>query len=534
MSGYLGSLLPEVSAEWESRSKARIYRRDPEAWVADVLGSRWHRKQREIGAAFMEHPRILVKSGNGSGKSRQVGELVSWVIATHGIGEALCILSAPTLRQVEQVAFAYLKHNYGVARTGGNPMPGVITDSLEWIWRETPSAPKKTLVLGMKPADRDVVGTFQGIRAIGDKGVHTYVFLDEAGGVPADLFTAAAAVTTGSGNKVLGIGNPDRVQTEMHKIFLKGEEASGWSLHTISVLDLPTITGEIVYPDDPAKQNFMLHESGMNDQAWVDQAARAWGEGSARYKSKVLGEFPDADDFTFFGELDIAQAQSTEIIPDPQMATNFGLDIATSGEDDSALYRADYGTNKEDDTIVGARIRQEDTWSGKSILESTNRGHEAAVANGARDLIVDATGMGEGLFEMLQARAEHHTVIGAKGAQASPDPTRWLNARAYWYDRLREGMRLGKVDLDPADEKLRDEMLTIQYEYTERGQIKIESKKDMRKRGVKSPDELDAVVYSYIDILEMVVGAADGIEKGDVVVIDPWEEFGYSQAGLPI
>lgn len=538
MSEFLTGLLPEVTAEWQARSKKRIYQRDPEAWVADMLGSRWHSKQREIGASFVDNPRTLVKSGNGSGKSRMVAELVCWGISTHEIGQLLVIMSAPGKRQVEQVLFAYLKHYYNVTKRVGRAMPGEINDSLEWVWRQNPRDSKKTLAIGMKPAEKDIVGTFQGIRAVGDAGSHTWVMIDEAGAVPSDLYTAAAAVTTGSGNKILGIGNPDRTGTEFHKFFQRGEAASGWKLHTISVLDLPTITGEIVYPDDPAKQDFMLHESGMNDQAWVDQAKLDWGEDSARYKSKVLGEFPDVDDFCFFSQDDIDKAKETLVVPDRLLPNNLGFDVARYGDDDSVLYGADYGEvadARQEAAIgqTGAQIRHLDQWSKASTNESVTRGHDKAVELGARDLIIDSAGLGGPMMDQLAARAETYTVVGANGAEAPSDKTRWLNARAEWYDLFRQGIRLGLIDLDPEDEKLFKEMLTVQYDFTDRGAIKIESKRDMKKRGVKSPNRLDAAVYCWIDKLRQIPGAEEGISKGDVVMFDPMEAY-YDPAGMPI
>jgi hypothetical protein len=531
MSDFLTGLLPEVTAEWQARSKAKIYRRDPEAWVADVLDSRWHRKQREVVAGYLAHPRNLVKSGNGSGKSRLVAELICWEIATHALGDVLCIASAPTLRQVEQVTFGYLKHNYSIAKLAGRKFPGEINDSLEWIYREGPRDPKKTLVLGLKPSDRDIVGTFQGIRAIGDNGTSTRVFMDEAGGVPQGLFTAAEAVTTGAGNGICGIGNPDRVGTEFHAQFVKGEAASGWKLHTISVLDLPTITGEIVYPDDPEKQWQMIHKSGMNDQAWVDQAALAWGVDSARYKSKVLGEFPDVDDFCFFAQEDIDRGRDTIVISDQLMPVVTGFDPARYGDDDSVLYDSDYGVNEDGEPA--ARVRFVAEWAKTNTLESVTRGHDHAIEVGARDLVIDSAGLGGPMMDTMLARAETYNVIGANGAEAPSDKTRWLNARAEWYDRFREGLRRRLIDLDPEDAELAEEALAIQFEFTDRGQIKIESKRDMKKRGVKSPNRLDAAVYSYIDALQTVPGAAEGIRKGDVVMYDPMEAY-YDPAGMPI
>lgn len=521
---YLSGLEGDVLAQWRTKSRNQLYRTDPEAWLWDVLGYRWHAKQREIVDDFLNNRRIATKSSNGAGKSRLMNELVSWGIAVHDPGELLVIVSAPGMRQIQETSFAYLGANYTRARTRGFPMPGTMTDS-RWSYRETPSSKSKTLVLGQKPADQDIVGTFQGIRAIGEDASKTWVFIDEGGAVHADLFVAAEAVTTGAGdNKIATIGNPDNIGTYFQRIFEDPEISQDWKTHTISAFDLPTFTGEIVY-DDPAMQKHML-ESGMIDFEWVEQKKRAWGEESARYLSKVLGQFPDADDRSFFSQTAINMARETEIPEDPHTPLNMGFDVARFGEDDSAIYG-----NR------GGRVRRLEKWSKADANESATRAHQVALEGGCEVLIIDASGLGGPISDVISARADRmYTVIKANGAERSPDPSRWLNLRAYWYDMLREGMLTGQVDLDFKEEdgkQLYDELLTIQYDFTLKGAIKIESKKDMASRGVKSPDLLDAVVYSYVNAQAIMGHPLAGMKPGDYVVYDPMDEWA-DRVGLPI
>src|SRR5690606_9698723 len=109
--------------------------RDPEAWLWDVLGFRWHKKQREFVWDFVEHRRVAVKSANGTGKSRGMGELETWGICTHEPGELLIITTGPTLRQIEEVTFAYLAQNYGRAKARGFAPPGYLTNSARWNYQ---------------------------------------------------------------------------------------------------------------------------------------------------------------------------------------------------------------------------------------------------------------------------------------------------------------------------------------------------------------------------------------------------------------
>ena len=305
MPTYLNDVLDGAIEEMRSRSKLKLYESDPQAWLSDVLGKRWYSKQNEIVNAFMDGSRTAVKSANGCGKSAVVADLITWIVATGVPSETLCIVSAPTLSQIEKVIFAYLKVNKGLADVRDRALPGRITETLAWKLDGKNGA--EFLVFGKRPSDQDIVSSFQGTRKR-----NTYVFLDEAGGLPTDMFTAAEAVATGQGSRILAIGNPDRRGTEFHRIFTDPQLSQDWSLHTISAFDLPTFTDESVYPEEQDQKNFL---NGLTSVDWVEHKKRAWGEDSARYKAKVLGEFPDEADNTFFPQSTIDAGFDADIKP---------------------------------------------------------------------------------------------------------------------------------------------------------------------------------------------------------------------------
>lgn len=102
------------------------------------------------------------------------------------------------------------------------------------------------------------------------------------------------------------------------------------------------------------------------------------------------------------------------------------------------------------------------------------------------------------------------------GGAASPDRRRWLNDRAFQMDgNLRQRMFNGEIDLDPRDEELLDQLSGVQYEFADGsagGGLKIESKESMKKRGVKSPDFVDAVWYAAADL-----SGKSGLTPGEVI-----------------
>lgn len=494
MPTYLNDVLNGAIGEMREKSKLRLYQTDPEAWLADVLGKRWYSKQGEIVSSFMSSSRTAVKSANGCGKSAVVADLITWIVATGIPSETLCIVSAPTLSQIEKVIFAYLKVNKGLADVRGMKLPGRITETLAWKLDGDNGA--EFLVFGKRPSDQDIVSSFQGTRKR-----NTYVFLDEAGGLPTDMFTAAEAVATGAGSRILAIGNPDRRGTEFHRIFTDPQLSQDWNLHTISAFNLPTFTEEHVYPDDEDQKNFL---NGLTSVDWVEHKKRAWGEDSARYKAKVLGEFPDEADNTFFPQATIDSGFDTEIEDDDAIRPTLGLDVARFGSDENVLY-----INR------GGRVRLIDKWSKLDLIETARKVHEYGQRYMASVINIDVNGVGGGVVDALVRLDDFSDAvydIGAiNGSNRSPDPARWTNARAWHYDTFRELLADGKLDIDYEDNQIREEMISQTYHFSARGSITMTSKDEMRKSGVSSPDSLDAAILSTIS------HHVEGPQPGDII-----------------
>ena len=89
-------------------------------------------------------------------------------------------------------------------------------------------------------------------------------------------------------------------------------------------------------------------------------------------------------------------------------------------------------------------------------------------------------------------------VMPYNGGEAPIDKERFVNARAEDSWTLRELFEQNEVDIDPDDDKLAAQLGSIKWGIDSRGRIKIESKDDMRKRGLPSPDRADtaAMIFS--------------------------------------
>lgn len=507
----LGNLASRAVGEMENKKLQNLYQRDFIAWQADVLGLRTYEKMQNIceTALFGEIPRTAIKSSNGTSKSYSVSAMIAWTAAVFDLNESVSIISAPSLTQIEKVTFKYLKSFKARAADRGFILPGHINEQLEW--QAKGSEGSITLAYGKKPAPGQEVNVFQGIRS--EFGL-TYVWFDESGGMSKGMYTAAEAVLTGAKARFTGIGNPDDVGTEWYKIFTEKKYDGEYNRFSISSFELPTFTGEIVYPDDPEMQTRMMQS--LTQVSWVEHKKRIWGENDARYLSKVRGEFPKDGGNGFFPQSAIDKSYETEIQPSDTDSVVLGVDIARFGLDESVIAEN-----------VGGHVRVVDTWAKCDLVDSARRIHKYAIECGATEVRIDSTGVGGGVYDMLDRLDEFYPrsydLIGWDNGSSSPDLSQWSNRRAYSHDSLRTQMADGRIDLDYEDDQLREEMQLITFKFTPRGAIQITPKSDLKTEIGGSPDRLDAVIMAATDMSAWTGNPLNDLKPGDKVVMDPRE-----------
>ncbi|MFD0469917.1 hypothetical protein ACFQ0B_17485 [Nonomuraea thailandensis] len=242
--------------------RARKYARDPVGWVRRRLKQIVWSKQREVLESVRDNRRTAVQSGHGVGKSHTASLAASWWLDTHPPGQAFVVTTAPTYAQVRAILWRYIRRIHKAAG-----LPGRVNQTEWWLDDEI-------VAFGRKPSDHDE-SAFQGIHAR-----YVLVILDEACGVPAQLWVAADALTTNEDCRMLAIGNPDNPASEFRKVCRPG---SGWHVIKISAYDSPNLTGEPI-PREVAK--------ALVGKEWVEEKRREWGEDNPLYKAKVEGSSP--------------------------------------------------------------------------------------------------------------------------------------------------------------------------------------------------------------------------------------------------
>lgn len=425
--------------------------------------------------------------------SMACGVVAAWWIATQYPRDPLqtiVVITAPSFSQIKTNVFHELtmsmsrsKEVYypdGTKRPEGvyQPLPGKITTSGNVAeWRDGASQ----LAQGRKPATGEIITTFQGIHR-----KNVLFIIDEAGGMPADMFVAAERMTTNANAKILAVGNPDRRGSEFYKLFYDEDQKHLWNPIHISSFDTPSFTGE------KCPQELL---DGMPTPEWVEQNTRAWGGvDDPRVRIAIFGDFPDSDESVFFSESSLNRADETEIDPDLTKPRILGVDLSMFGSDESVAY-----LNQDN------RIRRVDGWGQLSTKQAVKRLHELGVEYDVDFMNIDSGGIGAPIISLLKEEhppdTRRYRVVEMNASAAPPDRRRWVNARAWWYDRLREDMNMGLVDLDlpRQDSVLRKQMTAVNAfiaEGARAGAIQMESKRDMKARVGYSPDEVDAIVYA--------------------------------------
>jgi hypothetical protein len=529
---------------------------------------------------------IAVRAGHGVGKSFLSAVLVCWWIDVHPLGTSFVATTAPSAAQVKAILWReirglmaksierhkeFLRLQKDGKDTSGFPdhqLPGYITGNDEWK-----TSLGVLVAQGRKPPDHKE-DAFQGIHA-----QYVLAIGDEAVGLNEAMIDSLSNITSNDTSRRLLIANPTNPSSRLGQIFSgkinekTGQEyGASWDLHAISVLDSPNFHGGGICLSDcerKAEHDQMPIGLGMSADAlralsgptYVEEKRVEFGEDSPRYRSRVLGLFAYDSGNNLFTEYALGKGRDAScFIADPT-GGYLGVDVARAETGDSTfLYLCQKGlmydwveTEHEDGhvtselgpvgTVEGVKIRFIDSFRGRPFSDrvepNPNGGvdkiigqatliHQHAMELGVSQIRVDASGVGKGLIDALfsidlKGKPRAYVIVEVFGSKSSPDIMVWKNDRAFQYDKLRERMEHGLIDIDPDDALLIEQLGDIIYEDSlPHGAIKIESKEEMKKRGVKSPDAADTVYYAAA-ILPGIDSPLNHAKKGDTFFHDPWE-----------
>jgi hypothetical protein len=149
---------------------------------------------------------------------------------------------------------------------------------------------------------------------------------------------------------------------------------------------------------------------------------------------------------------------------------------------------------------AGDKITELEAWRKWDLMETAGRVTSGIHKHFATAAKIDVIGYGAGVYDRLKEQGEPVVEIDVSRAPRDQEHFADMSTELWWI--LRE-----RLDPNPAnnphpiglppDEELMGQLSSRQYKYTSRGQIKIEPKDEMRKRGLPSPDRADAVALAF-------------------------------------
>ena len=458
--------------------------RDPLAYVIECIGDIPTHQQAEILKAFNHHNFVAVKSGHGIGKTRLEGWIANWWLDTRGLRVPI---TGPAGDQLENVVWPEVVSMCG--------------KKWEWIAKQYESAGGELRYKKNPENWRAILRTARQDNNDALQGFHRVLFiLDEASGIRDGIFEVAEGAFGDPGNCALLMGNPTKTSGYMYEIF---HRKSYWFTMSFSSEDTMT-DQEYSYPYvDPFGNIRIIKSRGRQTREWIRDMRDRYGINSNIYKYRVLGEFASAGGDNLIEERWLGNVfMSGWTMGEKKYTRRMGIDPAWTGEDDTGV------VIREGDIILHA-----ESWHGFDLVESFERlkilwdEWKVEVAH------IDTVGVGAGLYDMfchaIYQGQMGYPVIKVHCSERAPEDKDgecktlrdWLWWKSRKYFRTRP-VRFADVSDGEVWRKLKTELSEPIYKIAN-GKVVAESKDDMKKRGLKSPNLADALNTTFYQDYEI-------------------------------
>jgi len=439
-----------------------------EGELAGIDGPRaW---QREVMDAIKDHLsdparrytplRIARASGHGIGKSALIAMLNKWALDT-------CVDTRIII----------------TANTEGQLLTKTSPELAKWARLSITSAWFKqnatSHISTMKSRDKswrsDLVtwsdNNTEAFAGLHNQGKRIVLIFDEASGIADKVWEVALGALTDENTEIiwLAFGNPTQNSGAFRECF--GKQRALWNTKQI---DSRTVEG--------------------TNKAYLDELVWTYGEDSDIAKVRVRGMFPSASSMQFIGmdQVEAAQARpvGTFLGSDPLI---YGVDCARFGDDSSVLAKR-----------VGrdARSRPWKRWNKMDAMQLAGDIALEAQQEHPDAIFVDAGNIGAAVVDRLRQLGIENVYevwFGGEGRDANWNgvKVRTANKRAEMWTNMREWLKSGSI---PDEQKLGDDLVGPLYSFAgDDTRIMLERKKDMKKRGLASPDDGDALACTFAE-----------------------------------
>lgn len=463
----------------------------PDLWACEFLDELGLeiRKRKFNGKDPVEPIRFATVSGHEIGKSTLVAWLTKFILDTrpHSKGS----LTAVTDEQLRTKTWAEVGKWHNMSLTS------------HWF-RYSSSRGNMSLIHAQYSGWRADARTSREESSESFAGQHApvatsfYIF-DEASGIGSKIFEVREGGLTSGEPMVFDFGNGTRNSGNFF------EECAGKLRHRYIVRSIDSRTVQIT------------------NKKKIAQDAEDYGEDSDFFKVRWKGEFPDRGFAQFIATEDVERCMGMDGFEDRTSSLTIGVDVARFGTNDSVIWPV-LGRN--------ARMFEPEAYNGLDTVQLTGKVIErfrSFETLGRRpDMIfVDGGGIGGAVVDQL--RSAGYPVTEVLFGSKPSNPKRYRMKSDEMWGRLREAVSKG-LALPSRSSKYGDRIYAdlTQREYgfmIGEQVIHLESKDDMAKRGLQSPDFGDALALNFAEYIAPQNINASGVSIKQNEDYDPYARF---------
>lgn len=469
-----------AAAEWEADAGVQAYYGDPVGFARNCI--KWPEgkfltpyqcdvleRLGKPGGAGVHRSRVAVRGPHGLGKTAVAATAVLWFALTR---EAAAVdwkiaTTAGSWHQLTQYLWPEIHRWAGLVRwdkvRDGRPLTRLELQSLN-------------LKLGHGHV---FAGASANAALIEGAHADSLMFIyDEAKAIPAGTFDACEGAFSGTGEALaLAISTPGDPSGRFYDIHARKPGYEDWHARHVTLQEAVA--------------------AGRISPEWAEQRRKQWGEDSAAYTNRVLGDFHSGEEDTVIPLRWVEAANERWQMwdaagqPDLPGPHTDGVDVARGGEDKTVI-----AIRRGPVVVELRRSAKEDTMQTTGRVKGHLDSDPEAVA------IVDVIGVGAGVLDRLREMGCKAQAFNASAGTKNLDATGELgfaNVRsaAWWQVReLLDPARDSEVCLPP-DDLLLGDLTAPKWRILSGGKIQVESKDDIRKRIGRSTDDGDAVVQSF-------------------------------------
>lgn len=481
------------------------YAGDPLGFAVHVVGVKPSEDQEGLFDSMIDpQAKVSVVSGTGTGKTFSFAIIALWHMLCHPVGHydgkiemgSNTYIGAPTIKQVGD----------GVWKEMSDARLSIANGQYKWLVDYFHIGKTRVVVRGFEEQWFISQIAMKKGEAVGVAGKHRYwqlIILDEAAGIPDEHFDVIDGTQTQGGNRTLmasqGVRNAGRFYESHHNLSVQA--GGSWTpLH------------------------FSSERSPFVDRKWLrDRLVECGGRDSVEYKIRVRGLFADdsSNNLLSRSELEaVFGVREKPLIADDEPYGLVVLSDVAAGEyrDDSVVVVAkiigdgDHGPDARRVEFYDIPIASNDKNEIDLAGELTNIVGRLSNAT----LYVDAGGIGSTVCKLIERSGGIvQRVNWGAPCFKKEYQTRFYNLRACAMVRFRDAVKQGRVAITAnMDRRLREKILLqgarLPYHFSEAGGLRyvMESKEEMRKNGIKSPDLIDSMSFAFLEGTTYI--AADG------------------------